>query len=107
MTALDRLEAALASHGCDPQRRGDHIDALCPIHDDHDPSLDIDLGKDGRALIICRVGCDAAEIIAALGLTFADLFDDEPRNEAGKWELLASYPYRDADGVVIAEKRKW
>ncbi len=49
--------------------------ALCPVHGDKSPSLRIDVGDNGNALVVCRsAGCAAADIVDALGLTLADLF---------------------------------
>jgi hypothetical protein len=46
----------------------------CPAHDDRHPSATAVEGEDGRILIHCWAGCTAAEIVAAMGLTLADLF---------------------------------
>lgn len=48
--------------------------ARCPAHDDRSPSLSIRETDDGTILIRCWAGCGAAEIVAAVGLTLADLF---------------------------------
>ena len=50
--------------------------AFCPAHDDRNtPNLDIKEGEDGRALLVCRAGCENADIISALGLEMKDLFE--------------------------------
>ncbi|HSW02182.1 MAG TPA: AAA family ATPase [Sedimentisphaerales bacterium] len=60
--------------------------ACCPAHADANPSLSITLGDGGRALIHCYAGCTPEAIVAAMGLTMADLMPpDETRR-------------RDADG---------
>ncbi len=56
---------------------------LCPAHRDTDPSLDVDLGDDGRRLVICRAKCTTAAILAAAGLKPSDLFSDRPARPAG------------------------
>jgi putative DNA primase/helicase len=57
--------------------------ACCPAHDDHDPSLDISIGADGRVLLICRSqGCTAEAIVTALGATMADLFEPRAPDDA-------------------------
>jgi len=48
--------------------------AQCPAHDDQDPSLSIRVGDDGRTLLHCHVGCPTEEVVAAIGLSMADLF---------------------------------
>lgn len=53
--------------------------ALCPAHDDRNPSLSVAETSDGTTLIKCWSGCDAADIVAAVGLTLADLFPESGR----------------------------
>src|SRR5262245_9759227 len=47
--------------------------ALCPAHDDSDPSLTISVGDDGRVLLDCKVGCTVEAVAEAIGLTVAQL----------------------------------
>ena len=54
--------------------RGKGWSAICPAHDDHAPSLDIDEGDDGRVLLVCRAKCAQRDIIDALEMNAADLF---------------------------------
>jgi hypothetical protein len=56
------------------KRSGNGWIAKCPAHDDHKPSLSIDEGADGRALIKCHAGCDNTAILASLGMKPRDLF---------------------------------
>jgi len=58
----------------DARRSGKGWIAKCPAHDDRKPSLSIDEGTDGRALIKCHAGCSTDDVISALGLTKRDLF---------------------------------
>jgi hypothetical protein len=64
---LERLER-VESHN------GSYI-ALCPAHDDTEPSLSVSEGEDGRALIKCFAGCTTERITYALGLRMNDLFE--------------------------------
>jgi hypothetical protein len=48
--------------------------ALCPAHDDTEPSLSVSEGDDGRALLKCFAGCKNPEVVAALDLDMSDLF---------------------------------
>lgn len=50
--------------------------ARCPAHEDKSPSLSIRDAGD-RVLLKCHAGCSAAAVVAALGLTLADLFAEE------------------------------
>jgi putative DNA primase/helicase len=40
--------------------------ACCPAHDDHNPSLSISDGEDGKVLVKCFAGCDQLSVIDAL-----------------------------------------
>lgn len=51
--------------------------ACCPAHDDHNPSMHVNVGRDGRILVKCFAGCSAEEIVGALGLKKSDLMADE------------------------------
>ncbi len=51
--------------------------ALCPAHQDRSPSLSVAEGRKG-ILLRCFAECDKPAIVAALGLTMADLFFDAP-----------------------------
>lgn len=65
---FDQIINALSQHGCKPAKRGSGYTALCPAHDDHAPSLDID-ERNGKVLTICRShGCSFESILNALGL---------------------------------------
>ena len=47
--------------------------ACCPAHPDKSPSLSVRELPDGRVLIHCFAGCDASDILNAVGLEFSDL----------------------------------
>lgn len=51
--------------------------AKCSGHPDKSPSMTIALGDDGRILIKCWAGCDAWQIVGALGLELSDLFPEK------------------------------
>ncbi len=38
----------------------------CPCHEDHNPSLSISEGQDGKLLVNCFAGCDPVDILRAL-----------------------------------------
>ncbi len=56
--------------------------SLCPAHDDHNPSLSIKRGDDGRTLLHCHAGCSLDAITQALGLTTQDLFENDSSNRS-------------------------
>lgn len=72
--------------------------ALCPAHDDRRPSLSIREAEDGKVLLKCWTGCGAADIVAALGLSLADLFPGDRRSLShhGTGPLRKPFDYRDA-----------
>jgi putative DNA primase/helicase len=93
---LDRLRQALTDHGCNP--RGSS--ARCPAHDDRTASLSIGQGREG-AVINCHAGCDPLDVVAELGLDWADLFDQPPERPGGSdgpgWTVVEEYTYRDEE----------
>ena len=58
--------------------------ACCPAHDDHNPSMHVNIGKDGRILVKCYAGCTTADICAALGLKVRDLMPERPERAGAK-----------------------
>ncbi|MBW1924211.1 MAG: toprim domain-containing protein [Deltaproteobacteria bacterium] len=56
------------------RRSGTGWVARCPAHDDHNASLSIGTGADGRILLNCFAGCTPWEVTKAMELTLADLF---------------------------------
>jgi len=104
--ATAALLQALQDHGCAPKQSGGSWSARCPNHDDQLASLSLGRGDKDCAVVDCHAGCHTNDVIAALGLTMRDLFDnrDEPRNRR---EAEATYPYTDADGVVVFTKTRW
>jgi len=53
--------------------------ARCPAHEDRHQSLSVGEGRDGRALVNCFAGCEAADIVRAVQLELRDLF--RPRDD--------------------------
>lgn len=64
---LDRLEGVRECNGS--------WKALCPAHDDREPSLSVSEGDEGKALLRCFASCETEEIVSALGLEMKDLFE--------------------------------
>lgn len=46
--------------------------ACCPAHDDKSPSLSLE-DRNGYPLIHCFSGCEAADVLAAVGATWQDV----------------------------------
>lgn len=89
--AYDRVVQALRAHGSKVTagHGGRKSEAQCPNHDDHNASLSV-TAIDGRVLVWCHnPECDTRDVLAALGLTMADLYD----------ERSATYRYDDGRTV--------
>jgi hypothetical protein len=60
-------------------------DVICPVHDDHNPSLGIDLRRNGHgpeAKMNCRsLGCVRTDMLQGVGLTDQDRFFGEGRGD--------------------------
>lgn len=109
---IDSFLGALASTvGKQPKTFGPNAwQALCPAHDDRNPSLSIGVGgDDGRILLHCHAGCDPRDVVEALGWDMADLFpkNDEPaplrtvpRQRPTK-ATRSEYIYADEDGQAL------
>jgi DNA primase len=96
-SAFDRLVDALGP--AVSRDNGTQVSARCPAHGDTNPSLSI-TRTDGRALVYCQAGCATVDVLAALDLTMADLYDN-PRSGC---------TYRYDDGRVVrrtTDKRFW
>jgi hypothetical protein len=65
---LDRLERVKATG---PSR----WIAACPAHQDRSPSLSVRETDDGRLLLYDFGGCSIEDVLAAIGLQLADLFE--------------------------------
>lgn len=50
--------------------------AACPAHEDQAPSLSIRETDAGKVLVHCFTGCDTESVLAAIGLTWRDLYPD-------------------------------
>jgi hypothetical protein len=89
------IEFLASLHGV-RERGTDHWIARCPgplhEHADRHPSLAIARSKD-RWLIHCYSGCSPIDILQAIGLRLADLYDDHdyrPRGDRERPRLSAS-----------------
>jgi hypothetical protein len=76
--------------------------ARCPAHDDGEPSLKIDEGDAGTALVFCHAGCSTEAVCGALGISASDLFVESLNNGNGARREVASYTWVDANARAIA-----
>lgn len=83
--------------------RGEHhVDARCPAHEDHNPSLSVTY-TEGRVLLKCMAGCDTQDVLARLHLGWEDLFDNDPDQEV----KLHEYRYQRPDGRLHMTVERW
>jgi hypothetical protein len=66
--------------------------ALCPAHEDRSASLSIRETRDGVTLVHCFAMCESADVLAAVGLEFKDLY---PPREPGVVRRQARYSASD------------
>jgi hypothetical protein len=86
------------------RRQAGYWMARCPAHDDNEASLSIRVGTDQPVLLKCFADCQRDDIVAAMGLTWADI--GKPRAQAkGEWtprgEAVAVYDYVDENGELL------
>ena len=91
MSTLDPQRLLSRLEGIIPAGEGKWY-ARCPAHADRSPSLSIrDTGD--KLLLHCFAGCDATDILTAIGLTWADLYPDP-------WECAWKRPNEAAQKTV-------
>ena len=77
-----RLAPAAARLGL--ERPGDGASLRCPAHDDRNASLSATLAYDGKVLLRCHAGCATGDAVAALGLSWGNLFPAGSRGRTGQ-----------------------
>ncbi|MGB9792113.1 MAG: DUF927 domain-containing protein [Thermacetogeniaceae bacterium] len=85
------------------RRCGSGWKALCPAHDDKNPSLHISQGGDGQILLHCFAGCAVEDICKALGIDVKNLFPDST-DKPQAWNCEkpeAIYKYLDENGKLL------
>jgi hypothetical protein len=88
------------------RKSGDGYVALCPAHPDKKPSLGVSRTAD-KILLHCYAGCRAETVVAKMGLTMANLFDDcnsfPTSTNGAKNTISAVYQYVDEQGELLYE----
>jgi hypothetical protein len=82
---------------------GESFKAHCPAHEDRRESLALNL-RDDKILVKCHAGCNLDAVLAAVGLTMKDLFVSSHNGHKAKSQIVATYEYRDHDGVLRYQK---
>ncbi|MEP6598675.1 MAG: hypothetical protein ABJB98_04415 [Actinomycetota bacterium] len=81
------------------RRVGDGWMALCPTHDDRNPSLSVKLGDGGKVLAHCHAGCDQVKLAETLGLSGAATPSDADWTPTGP--ATATYDYVSERGELL------
>lgn len=84
---------------------GEGWSALCPAHEDSNPSLNVGQGQGGRVLLTCHRGCQFDDIVKALDMTIGEMMPEVA--PTGKLELTATYPYHDESGTLLYEIQRF
>ncbi len=79
------------------RRNGSGWQALCPAHEDRNPSLSI-RESNGKILLHCFAGCMVDAVCAALGIAVRDLFE-KPRNLDRRAPEIVRYAYGQIKGL--------
>lgn len=74
--------------------------ACCPAHEDRSPSLSI-RQADARVLVHCFGGCETGDVLAAIGLSLADLFEKPIGHHVAS--SRSKIPARDLLELISAE----
>lgn len=87
-------------------KRGGYWMARCPVHEDREASLKVMRGTEQPVVFKCYAGCKTADIVSAIGYTFADV--SKPREERppeGEWTprgpAVNIYDYTDEHGELL------
>lgn len=87
---------------------GNKAQCTCPAHSDKQASLSIKYEpSEGKTLIYCQARCDTRDVLAQVGLTLSDLFDEQLEKKPIKKEdvnIEKIYKYTDDDGSLLFEK---
>ena len=99
------------------RKAGDGWLVSCPLPDhgkgngDTNPSVSLDEGADGAALVTCRAGCDTEAVLSGWGLHMRDLFPDNgvqkikvsstPRETTATVQPCTLEAYAEAKGLPV------
>ena len=76
------------------------IVAICPSHDDKNPSLTASCNGE-KILVKCQAGCTFKEIVTAVGMKQSQFFI--PKEKTPTKKIVATYRYEDKDGGHVMD----
>ena len=74
------------------------IEALCPSHDDKNPSLTASC-NDEKILVTCHAGCTFDQISSAIGMEQSKFFASKDMYTPKK--IVATFPYTDKEDNLV------
>lgn len=78
--------------------------ALCPAHNDKNPSLSIGCSKDkGQILLHCHAGCKTEDVLHSVGLQLKDLYK---KKKGSNIMNKTTYQYQKSDGIIVYTKTR-
>lgn len=88
------------------RKSGETWMAKCPAHADREASLAIRRGDKHPVVMTCHAGCERADILAAIGLTWDEMCSPRDAQSArGEWtpngDAVAVYDYTDEAGNLL------
>ena len=95
--------ADVLTHFRQVRTSGDGWTARCPAHTDTRSSLSIGHGDTQPWVLRCHAGCSTEAILAAAGLTLADILAPRSNGHASRPQIVATYDYRDETGALLSQ----
>ena len=99
--AHQQAEKIAAQH--EGKKTGDGWLVKCPAHNDSQQSCSVNVGNNGKLLLHCHAGCSYESLLDAFGLNKKVT----SVTKLPQKELVATYQYKNADGTIAFEKRRY
>ena len=82
--------------------------AKCPAHADKSPSFAVSQANDGKILIKCWAGCEASEILAAMGLKWSDLSPTkyDKKSDFPSFNTYEMFPLLVQEALILFQANK-
>lgn len=109
LITIEGIEKRLEAMGCQPKNG----QALCPAHEEHDPSLSYFKGERYSVVVFCHRGCSHKDVYKLLRLgrrAYPEGWQVINQGGSGKGKngrLVATYEYKDASGKPLYRKKKY
>ena len=100
MNTLEKYWELFCSKLEQVKHNNNSIVALCPSHDDKNPSLTASCNGE-KILVKCQAGCTFKEVVSALGMKQSQFFI--PKEKTPPKKPVATYRYEDKDGDHVMD----